>query len=82
VTWDEGDGKGGAGIDCTTSAMYTAYPSCQVATIVVSPYITPGTVDTTSLNHYALLGTIEDIFGLPRVNRAQGQVSLRSGLGF
>ena len=32
--------------------------------MVVSPFVTPGTVNDTPYNHYALLRSIEDAFGL------------------
>lgn len=82
VTMDEGNGAGAGGIDCTNPSVYSNLPACQIPTIVVSPYIRPGSVDTTDLNLYGLLGTIEDILGYPRLNRAVGQTSLRPGLGF
>src|SRR3989440_10207229 len=41
VTWDEDNGSGGN----------------QVATIVVSPYTTPGTKSGTAFTHYSLLRT-------------------------
>jgi hypothetical protein len=55
---------------------------CQVPTIVISPYIRAGATDATDLNLRGLLGTVEDVLGYPRLNRAVGQTSLRPGLGF
>jgi hypothetical protein len=51
---DEGTGDGGG----------------QVGAVLVSPYIKPGTVNDTAYNHYSLLGSIEDLFGLPRLGFA------------
>jgi hypothetical protein len=82
VTWDEGSGKEVNGSDCTSPAVYNSQPSCQIPTMIVSPYITPGRVDGADHNLYGLLGDIEDILGLPRLGRAVGQPSLRPGLGF
>jgi phospholipase C len=82
LTWDEGDGKEVNGSDCTAAATYSAQPSCQIPTIVVSPYVVPGATDGADHNLYGLLGDIEDILGYPRLGRAAGQPSLRPGLGF
>ena len=43
-----------------------------VGAVLLSPYIAPGTKSTTSYNHYSMLGTIEDLFGLPRLADANG----------
>ena len=32
--------------------------------MLISPFITPGTVSTTFYNHYSWLRTMEDIFGV------------------
>jgi phosphatidylinositol-3-phosphatase len=83
VTWDEGHAPGMTNrVDCTNPAYYPRHPDCQIPTVVVSPYIVPGTSDARDLNLYGLLGTVQDLFGLPRLGRAVGQTSLRSGLGF
>ena len=55
---------------------------CLIPTFVLSPYVVPGARDTRDHNLYSLLGTIEDILGLPRLGRAVGQPSLRPGLRF
>ena len=36
----------------------------RIGTVLLSPLIKPGTVSTVEYNHYSLLRTIEDIFGL------------------
>jgi len=37
----------------------------QIGTVMISPFITPGTVDTTgTYNHYSYLRSMEDIFGI------------------
>lgn len=44
----------------------------QVGTVLLSPFITPGTTVTkTSFNHYSSLASIEDLFGLPRLGEAK-----------
>jgi phosphatidylinositol-3-phosphatase len=82
VTWDEGNGGEVTGSDCTDRAVYATQGSCQIPTIMVSPYVTPGATDASDHNLYGLLGDIEDILGYPRLGRAAGQASLRPGLGF
>jgi hypothetical protein len=60
ATWDEGKG-GNDGEDCSVNLGDT---SCHVATLVLSPYIVPGTQSGRVLNHYSLLRTTEDLLGL------------------
>jgi hypothetical protein len=38
--------------------------------VLLSPFIKPGTVSRVSYNHFSLLGTIQDIFGLPQTGSA------------
>lgn len=83
ITWDEGSGPSTTGIDCTEPTVYAGHPACQIPTIVVSPYISPGAVDRSDQNLYSLLGTTEDILGYPRLGRAATNTqSLRPGLRF
>jgi phosphatidylinositol-3-phosphatase len=42
----------------------------RIGAVVLSPLIRPGTVSTVAYNHYSLLRTIEDIFGLPHLGNA------------
>lgn len=82
MTWDEGNGGEVSGSDCTDPVVYSSQPSCQIPTIIVSPYVTPGTTDAADHNLYGLLGDVQDILGYPRLGRAVGADSLRPGLGF
>lgn len=41
-----------------------------IGTVMVSPFITPGSKDSTPLNHYSMLASIEDLFGFPRIGEA------------
>jgi phosphatidylinositol-3-phosphatase len=43
----------------------------RTGAVVLSPFIKPGTVVTTGYNHYGLLGSLESLFGLPRLGEAQ-----------
>jgi phospholipase C len=81
ITFDEGQG-GTYGVDCTAPSYYSTHPDCQIPAVVLSPYIAPGTVDRSDQNLYSMLGTIEDILGVPRLGRAVGQPSMRPGLRF
>jgi len=42
----------------------------RVGTIVLSKYVAPGTTTTTQYNHYSLLRTIEDVFGVGHLGYA------------
>jgi hypothetical protein len=65
LTWDEGEG--GTAINCATN---TTDVGCHVATIVISPSTVPGTTSATLFNHYSLLGTTEQLLGLPELGLA------------
>jgi hypothetical protein len=43
----------------------------DVGAVMLSPFIKPGTVTQTAYNHYSMLGSIEDLFGLPHIGYAQ-----------
>jgi phosphatidylinositol-3-phosphatase len=60
VTWDEGEG--GSSNDC---AANTTDVGCHVATIVISPSTLEATRSAVLFNHYSLLGTAEQLLGLP-----------------
>ena len=42
----------------------------RVGAVLLSPFIKPGTISTADYNHYSMLRTIEDIFGLPHLGDA------------
>ena len=42
----------------------------RTGAVLLSPLIRPGTVSTVAYNHYSLLRSIEDIFGLPHLGDA------------
>jgi phospholipase C len=84
ITWDEGVGADRAdGETCSDSrhADSAAFPSCHVPTIVMSPYTTPGTTSGDYFNHLNLLGTAQDLLGLPRLPTTQGETGLQSAFG-
>jgi hypothetical protein len=55
--------------------------SNQIPTVVVAPSVRPGTVASTRLDHYALLGSTEDLLGVARLGAAVGAPSLVSAFG-
>ena len=42
----------------------------RTGTVLVSPFIRPGTVSAVPYNHYSTLGTIEELFGLAKLGQA------------
>ena len=66
ITWDEGSG----GHPVENCAAKTSDASCHVATIVVSPSTRAGTTSGILFNHYSLLGTAEQLLGLPLLGQA------------
>jgi hypothetical protein len=85
VTWDEGSvGPETSGACCGEPAgPNTAQPGIlgpgggRTGTVIVSPFTQPGTRNKTEYNHYALLRSIEDLFGLGHLGYA-GQQGLRA----
>ncbi len=84
ITWDEGNGADkAAGERCwnSTHANTSLFPSCWVTTLVLSPYTGRGTRSGSYFSHLGLLGTAEDMLGLPRLATTSGYASLRSAFG-
>lgn len=84
ITSDEGTGSDKTNGETCWDAAHSdsaAYPSCHVATIVISPYTTPGTVSAGYFNHLSLLGTAEDLLGLPRLSTTVGYTGMESDFG-
>jgi hypothetical protein len=42
----------------------------RIGTVLLSPFIAPGTTSAQGYNHYSLLRSIEDMFGLPHLGYA------------
>jgi phospholipase C len=75
VTWDEG--SGGYPIeDCDDTT--TTDSSCQVPTIVISPSTPAGAKSGTFFSHYSLLGTTEQLLGLPKLGQASSSATMTS----
>jgi len=74
VTFDESAGQGpeGSTACCSERPLASARRPAgvlgpgggRVGAVLLSPFIKPGTVSSAAYNHYSLLRTIEDIFGL------------------
>ena len=77
LTFDEGQG----GFEGESCHLHPSDPSCHVATIVISPYVAPGTVSRTTFTHYSLLATTESLLGLPLLGHAQNAVGMRAAFG-
>ncbi|GAC1622591.1 MAG: hypothetical protein NVS9B10_06710 [Nevskia sp.] len=86
ITFDESSGFAGNQADSSACCGETVGPNTpfpgitglgggKTGAVLLSPFILPGTVSTTDYNHYSLLKTLEDIFGLPYLGYA-GQAGL------
>jgi hypothetical protein len=51
--------------------------SNQVLTEVIAPTVTPGTKAADAFTHYSMLGTTEDMLGLPPLGEAAKAASMR-----
>ncbi len=68
VTWDEGTDR--AGVDPATGSLTASGGGGNVLTLVVAPHVPAGLVVHGAYDHYSLLRTVEDAFGLPRLGAA------------
>lgn len=66
ITWDEGDG-GTRAERCYAGA---SDQSCHVPALVIAPGTPAGTRPGTPFSHYSLLGTAEQLLGLPALGQA------------
>ena len=80
VTFDEADGTG-PGADATACCNEQPGPAAalpgatgpgggRTGTVLISPFIRPGTISNVPYNHFSTLGTIENLFGLGRLGQA------------
>ena len=81
ITFDESDTNTAAACCGETSGKSAAHPNVAepgqtgpggglIGAIALSPFIKPGTVSKVGYNHYSLLRSIEDIFGLSHLGDA------------
>jgi len=72
VTYDESSGLQSDASACcgegpgpnTLLPGLTGLGGGKVGAVLISPFIKPGTVSTTSYNHYSMLRSVQDLFGL------------------
>lgn len=69
VVWDEGNGGDTAGI-LPSGAVQPTGGGGHVLALVLTPHLRPGTVIHVPLDHYGLLATIEQHFGLSFLGQA------------
>lgn len=78
VTFDESDGpqsdsSGCCGAGPTPNSLLpglTGLGGGRVGAVLLSPFIKPGTVSATPYNHYSMLRSVQDLFGLPYLGYA------------
>jgi hypothetical protein len=85
ITWDEGSGPSpeSSGACCdqptgpnTPSPGIAGPGGGRTGTVVLSQFVAPGSVNDTPYNHYSLLRSVEDLFGLGHLGYA-GMASLK-----
>jgi phospholipase C len=88
ITFDESDGPQSDASACcgegpgpnSPAPGITGMGGGRVGALVLSPFSRPGTVSSTSYNHYSLLASLEDVFGQPRLGYAAQPGLNRFGL--
>jgi phosphatidylinositol-3-phosphatase len=78
IVFDESNGPGADSTACCGegAALNTDKPGLSgpggglTGAVLLSPLIKPGTVSTTKYNHYSMLRSIEDLYGLPYLGEA------------
>jgi phospholipase C len=76
VTFDEAESDSTAACCNEATGPNTPSPGIngpgggRTGTVVISPWTTPGSTNDSPYNHYALLRTVEDLFGLPHLGYA------------
>lgn len=74
VTFDESDGSGAEGSSACCGELplpgagfrpgFNGPGGGRIGAVVLSPFVKPGTVTAEAYNHYSLLRTVEELFGL------------------
>jgi hypothetical protein len=72
VTFDESVGDNSSCCGETAGPSGSAFGGGIVGAVLLSRYIKPGTVSTAPYDHFSMLGSVEDIFGLSRIGEAAG----------
>jgi hypothetical protein len=89
VTFDEAEAQGGSG-DSSACCNEQPGPNTpdpggptpgpgggRIGAVLLSQYVRPGSITTTPYNHYSLLRSVEDLFGLAHLGYA-GQAGLKA----
>jgi hypothetical protein len=77
ITFDEGSTTDVTSCCGETASLLSPFPGLfgagggKTGTVLLSPFIAPGTISTTSYNHYSSLASAESLFGLARLGEAQ-----------
>ena len=88
ITFDEADGSPQDSSACCGEGPGPNSPlpgisglgGGRVGALVISPFVRPGTWSTTPYNHYSLLASLEEMFGLPKLGYASTPGLNRFGL--
>jgi hypothetical protein len=88
ITFDESDGPQADSSACCGEGPapnsplpgITGLGGGRVGALVLSPFVRPGTVSSTPYNHYSLLASLEDLYGLPHLGYAAQPGLNRFGL--
>jgi hypothetical protein len=88
ITFDESDGPQSDATACcgegpgpnTPQPGISGPGGGRVGALVISRFVRPGTWSTTPYNHYSLLASIEELFGLPKLGYAATPGLNRFGL--
>lgn len=81
ITYDEAEPSDGTACCNEPTGFNTPMPGItgrgggRIGAVLLSPFIKPGTVSDVPYNHYSMLRSIEDMFGLPYLGYA-GQMDL------
>ena len=81
ITADESDGPGADSDACCGPATSVNSPmpgitgpgGGKIGALLISRFVDPNSWSTTPYNHYSLLGSIEEIFGLPKLGYARDE---------
>ncbi len=79
TTGDDADSRGCCGSKPGPNVKNLGGPAAPgagggiVGALVISPFVKGGTEDSTDYNHYSLLATVEDLFGLGRLGNARAK---------
>ncbi len=77
ITFDESESSDSSATTSEVAGPNASHPGVngpgggRVGSVILSPFVAPGTTNATQYNHYALLKSIENFFGLSYLGYAQ-----------